>query len=360
MSDEKALLAAIWDQPHEDTPRLVYADWLQETGEPANVARAEFIRIQCAMTPIDRWDARFAELQIREVSLWNTFREAWRSPLPERWRDSPFRRGFPVLDLSPLPIDELLTLTADDLQVAPLSRYHYAIPGEQLDAVLAWPGLRFQDLFSPRPPLADGWVGKVAMCPALRNVSELCARIPLTPAEVKMLLDAWSDRHLPNLALAGAIGDEGVAILATHPTAGKVRNLDLRGSAVSAAGLRSLGESPCLTALRGLNLRNNAFGDAGLSELVRGPLLASLRELHLALARLGDAGVSALANCPRATNLRFLELGMNGIGADGCRALARSPFLGQLADLRLNSNPGTADPAVKQELRERFGNRVRF
>ena len=41
MSDEKALLAAIWEHPHEDTPRLMYADWLDEHGQPE---RAEFIR----------------------------------------------------------------------------------------------------------------------------------------------------------------------------------------------------------------------------------------------------------------------------------------------------------------------------
>lgn len=49
MSDESSLLSAIWDQPYGDTPRLVYADWLQETGEPANVGRAEFIRVQCEL-----------------------------------------------------------------------------------------------------------------------------------------------------------------------------------------------------------------------------------------------------------------------------------------------------------------------
>ncbi len=43
MSDEKALLAAIWAHPHEDTPRLMYADWLDEHGQSE---RAEFIRVQ--------------------------------------------------------------------------------------------------------------------------------------------------------------------------------------------------------------------------------------------------------------------------------------------------------------------------
>ena len=44
MTDEQGLLAAIWAEPHDDTPRLVYADWLQENGR---AGRAEFIRVQC-------------------------------------------------------------------------------------------------------------------------------------------------------------------------------------------------------------------------------------------------------------------------------------------------------------------------
>jgi uncharacterized protein (TIGR02996 family) len=37
-------LAAIIADPADDTPRLVFADWLQENGDED---RAEFIRIQC-------------------------------------------------------------------------------------------------------------------------------------------------------------------------------------------------------------------------------------------------------------------------------------------------------------------------
>ncbi len=39
-----ALLAAILAEPESDLPRLVYADWLDENGEPG---RAELIRAQC-------------------------------------------------------------------------------------------------------------------------------------------------------------------------------------------------------------------------------------------------------------------------------------------------------------------------
>jgi uncharacterized protein (TIGR02996 family) len=41
-----ALLADILEYPEDDTPRLIYADWLDEHGE---ADRAEFIRVQCGL-----------------------------------------------------------------------------------------------------------------------------------------------------------------------------------------------------------------------------------------------------------------------------------------------------------------------
>ena len=41
MNDGAALLASILAQPAEDTPRLMYADWLEENDRPV---RADFIR----------------------------------------------------------------------------------------------------------------------------------------------------------------------------------------------------------------------------------------------------------------------------------------------------------------------------
>jgi uncharacterized protein (TIGR02996 family) len=72
-----SLLAAVLDEPGDDLPRLVMADWLDEHGESE---RAEFIRIQCElapfpnasdtpqpghMTPASRW----VELREREREL---------------------------------------------------------------------------------------------------------------------------------------------------------------------------------------------------------------------------------------------------------------------------------------------------
>src|SRR5438270_6972316 len=43
MADRASFLAAVQADPEDDAPRLVYADWLQDNGDPD---RAEFIRVQ--------------------------------------------------------------------------------------------------------------------------------------------------------------------------------------------------------------------------------------------------------------------------------------------------------------------------
>ena len=46
-SDREAFLRAVCENPADDTPRLVFADWLDEHGDrPDDPARAEFIRVQ--------------------------------------------------------------------------------------------------------------------------------------------------------------------------------------------------------------------------------------------------------------------------------------------------------------------------
>ncbi len=47
-----AFIAAIVAEPGDDLPRLIFADHLEESGEPANVARAEFIRVQVELAGV--------------------------------------------------------------------------------------------------------------------------------------------------------------------------------------------------------------------------------------------------------------------------------------------------------------------
>jgi uncharacterized protein (TIGR02996 family) len=67
VSDEAALLAAIRTELEEDTPRLAYADWLDENNR---AARAEFIRVQIELARVRRVTSlRRIKLHMRESEL---------------------------------------------------------------------------------------------------------------------------------------------------------------------------------------------------------------------------------------------------------------------------------------------------
>jgi uncharacterized protein (TIGR02996 family) len=64
MTERDALIRAICSNPVEDTPRLVYADWLDEHEESE---RAEFIRIQIAVARTPTPGLRARERQLWEM-----------------------------------------------------------------------------------------------------------------------------------------------------------------------------------------------------------------------------------------------------------------------------------------------------
>lgn len=102
MNDETALLAAITAQPDEDTPRLAYADWLDEHEAPI---QAEFVRTQCRLAAATAADADYPDLLERSAELAAQFAPFAKHTVPtlppgftfdhalDRDADN-FRRGF--------------------------------------------------------------------------------------------------------------------------------------------------------------------------------------------------------------------------------------------------------------------------
>jgi len=95
--DHAAFLRAIVENPRDLLVRLVYADFLEETGDPNHVARAHLIRAQVALddpaTDPDEYDG----LKAFEGRLLDLFREDWDRELP-LWLaeegEPAYRRGF--------------------------------------------------------------------------------------------------------------------------------------------------------------------------------------------------------------------------------------------------------------------------
>ncbi len=69
----EALMTEILQAPDEDGPRLVYADWLEQQGDP----RGEFIRLQCLLAA----EGEQPELAARAAALLEQHGERWVIPL---------------------------------------------------------------------------------------------------------------------------------------------------------------------------------------------------------------------------------------------------------------------------------------
>lgn len=69
MTEEQAFIEAIQENPDDDAPRLVFADWLDEHGAPG---KAEFLRLAVAAVraPTPNQVERLRELRLRVGTDW--------------------------------------------------------------------------------------------------------------------------------------------------------------------------------------------------------------------------------------------------------------------------------------------------
>src|SRR5947209_7479333 len=96
----EAFLADIRAAPDDDTPRLIYADWLEENGaDEAERARGRFIRLQCRAEALAETDPGRTGLKAEADALEKQYARAWFGPLTEVYGTSSgptFRRGLPL------------------------------------------------------------------------------------------------------------------------------------------------------------------------------------------------------------------------------------------------------------------------
>jgi uncharacterized protein (TIGR02996 family) len=365
----EAFLKAIGEEPDEDAHRLVYADWLDDHGQPE---RAEFIRVQCALAKMGLDDPRQRRLAAREQALYQAHQRTWLGELPEWARPRysstiPFRRGF-VASIS---------CTARAWLKGANAMLRRVPPPEEL---VLWHCKGVVGVVSRSPHLAG--ISSLGLCVLqdLEEVGELAAATQLHRLRefafctnclgndgLATLLKAPFLAGLKRLHLIGnQIGDAGIVKLARAPSLAGLEELDLSCNRLGASAAKALASSPHLAGLRRLNLGENVLnsaavghlaasrtlirltsldltqlrdrGGAGLAALADSPLIEQLTELRLAYGRIGPEGAEALAATRRPTRLENLNLLQAGLGDRGAIALARSPIAARLLILDLSHN----------------------
>lgn len=87
MTDE-AFLRAILVDPTDPAPRLVYADWLEERGDPDSLHRAEYLRVECRLNNLPSADRSRRKLQAQLRQLRKLVGDRWQRSLMPTDRES--------------------------------------------------------------------------------------------------------------------------------------------------------------------------------------------------------------------------------------------------------------------------------
>jgi uncharacterized protein (TIGR02996 family) len=261
---EEAFLEAIRAAPEDDAPRLIYADWLEERGDP----RGEFIRLQCALARMDRHDPERAALKEREQELLARYRKKWAGPLLRHVARCWFRRGF----IEGVEIEARLFLRYT------VFLFHAAPLGE----------LRLQK--------AGPVMRHLVACSALARLRRLDLRNNfLQPRGLQELASCRFLTGLEGLNLDGnVLGTGGVQFLMEQPLIASLKELALGGNSLCNDGATLLAASPHLAKLRRLRLTRNGIGIPGAMDLAASPHLANLELLDVRDNYLGTAGRQAL------------------------------------------------------------------
>ena len=371
MSADAAFLAPILARPHDDGPRLIYADYLDESDRPIDRAKADLIRTQCALARLVPGHPRALELSARQANLILAYQAAWTAPLDDLAVGFEFRRGL----LEGVFVEARTFVARGDelFRFAPVRRVRVIDAAEHVEE-LAWcPHLaRVRELDLCGRDLGPGGLNALLRSPYLGGVRELDLSFnALTDAAAANLARCVGLARLQRLSLSGnaSLGCTGAKAVAAAGWFAKLTALDISENRVRAGGMRSLVEAAAAGRLQSLKAFANPLTDAAVTHLAGSPLwprlvgrsgTVNLRHcdlgpdaaealgaadgsrgvtaLNLSGNHLGDGGIVALVTGPRWHGLKRLHVARNGVGDAGARSLGYSTLMRHLRLLDVSGN----------------------
>lgn len=419
MTEREAFVAAIAANPGEDTPRLAFADWLQENGEDD---RAQFVRLSCEVAACVRasdylrlwpddlnescdrtdellklrgpfwFDALYRALGCEETGpppprgwagrLWDrvagehrfcrhnfdrngggSFRLHITGNGPVReidvWRG--LAEGINIDFGSPFPIPDF----AEAVRLEPIHNLSFNFAANpRLWRSLDGEGLSRTSNLGLRLPASPGRRDSVALADLLDSdnwagLRELHAWCPGVDHQAISHGSVHQLAHAPLLSglqsLIVNVGRTDLPLLANSAHTRNLRELRVWGCDLPPLAADALCRATFRPNLETLDLSLNNLRDDGARRLTV-VVWPRLRKLDLGANGLTDACVPHLL--PLASQLAELSLATNHIEDDGARRLADALDPDTLVRFWLSYNPLSA--GVVAELRERFGERFQY
>lgn len=338
MDYEHPFVQEVRANPYDDAPRLIFADYLEEAGDP----QAELIRVQVELSHLPPGEPARRELELREQEILEEYGDAWLAPLRELGAEGVSQRCFQrgLIERVRISAATFLQQGVELCRIAPaLHSFELRAAAAPMGALADAPlpqqvtQLDFRcNRFAAAdlvPLVSAGWreqlVGlSFALCslddaaigtlltgdwPRLERLDVSVNR--LGPEAFATLASRHATPQLKSLlASVNRAGDLGLAHLANSSLAGVLRELDLGTNAVTAVGLLPFGTSPLMAGLETLVLRGNVLGEGAseaLAALARAPNLKrlDLRGTHRETSRYGYGAIAEEA--PAALKARLGE-----------------------------------------------------
>ena len=359
---QRALLKAIAASPHDDAPRLVYADWLDEYAaelskkeRESTAARAEIIRVQCELARLadedcdSRWVyeylnshsdeanacvdwsvvdtgiARRMELQVRANQLSASYSDTWRTAETPEIEGVSFylHRGF-WTDVSLYQrgpkVGDILKIIRQQPNLIPLrllycERQLTAQDAGQLARSAWFSHLSFFSGGLERPFFST--LGKSPIAAGVRGVF-------LQPDGDRVTLPfsqkSWSGLRELQVMMHGEQG---------HLTS-----------------IEQLARAKHLAEIHTISIDLDGWSWLDTAHALAGGVWKNLRRLHYEAFLVGDSHANAIAKGTAMSELRYLHLGRE-VGSYGATAVLKSATLKKLVVLVLRGNePGTLDAAA--------------
>jgi uncharacterized protein (TIGR02996 family) len=382
MTTRDDLLRAVLANEADDAARLVYADWVEQQGDPV---RAQVIHLQCELARHGAWDRRRLELAWELDHALAQLGEGWRDELPVfdgvEWLG--LERGF----ASAVRLSDLATLEqlgGAIREAAPVSCVELALPANaEITRGAPPPWLRVLRMIAPTPRMApllalapelelelgtydeSTWLTRPDDAPplvrlAIRGSDQVGAALAQQLADARWaaglesleLPSAWVNDDTgyaddPRLGEAGGRALAGLRGLAVLNVDGQRIGAGALGRLLALPALRELSarennyrELDALTRATGapfvrLDVGRNAIGTAGARRIASAPRCRELQYLGLDTCEVESIGLAELARAPLWQTLRVLDLSRNPLGASAVRMLADAPPPPHLHTLRL-------------------------
>ena len=319
MNEEEALLAAIRANPEDDTPRLVYADWLDEHGR---AKRAAHIRAS-----VERYRCENADTPAAAVG---TFLDAF-GDFGAAWVDwsalDPELDRFNKAAARPLRVAGRPTPKSENLPKLKGTKFERIERGFYSSVIVSNPDafLKDADAIFRAAPVTDIQFNR------------------LSAEQARSFVAAGHLARLRHLGFVSDVEPEAIRVLGDHSDAVGVQSLLARCYDESVDRLNAVAAGTRWTGVTRLEIDGFDFDDEAprvAAALVRRPQFKHLRSIRAANSDLGDSFCLAVATAGL-TELRHLDLSGNEIEEPGAGAIASSKALPNLRYLDLDANdPG--------------------